>query len=175
VRRCGVFELFNLRRSRSSPAHRVSSPLSCIRGAFSCNGLVKSLRNIFCQYNHPRLKRNHRNRHYTAKRRRLAKSTLTYKRLIEVSIYRPQSQTCVKSSPLSLLSCPFWPDVPDLGRHLVSSRCRHRWTLAMHHREPMHTGLRRRRTHVRDLQSSLEVHRRRPHNTLMNMEERRAR
>ena len=36
-------------------------------------------------------------------------------------------------------------------------------------------GLRHGRTHVRDLQSSLEVHRRRPHNTLMNMEERRAR
>ena len=89
VRRCGVFELLNLRRTRSSPAHRICSPLQCIRGAFSCNGLVKSLCNIFCQYNHPRLKRNHRNGDYTSEGRRPkpTKITLTDKQLIKVSIH----------------------------------------------------------------------------------------
>ncbi len=82
---------------------------------------------------------------------------LTGKQLIRVSVEgRPRTRTCVKLSPLSLPCCPFWLDVPALGRRLALTPRRYRQTPVMHrHHEPAHTGVHRGRSHrkPRDLDS----------------------
>ena len=103
---------------------------------------------------------------------------LTGKQLIRVSVEgRPRTRTCVKLSPLSLPCCPFWLDVPALGRRLALTPRRYRQTPVMHrHREPAHTGVHRGRSHrkPRDLDSRLQGHRLPLHNTRINMEKARA-
>jgi hypothetical protein len=57
VRRRGILEFLNRGGRCSSLAHRISSSLCCISGAFSYNSSMKSGGNILCHYNHLRLKR----------------------------------------------------------------------------------------------------------------------